>query len=83
MTNMMEISFIPMYKVVGPFLFIVTLALMVWGGFRLIINVCLQVFIIARYCGCVAAFWGSIVPFGRLPLQLHRLGDVRYGRYGW
>jgi hypothetical protein len=36
--DIIEMSFIPMYKVVGLFLFI-SLLLMVWGGFNLIIMV--------------------------------------------
>jgi hypothetical protein len=48
MRDIIGMSFILMYKVVVPFLFTISLMLMVWGIFRVIITVCLRVFIIAR-----------------------------------
>jgi hypothetical protein len=45
-------SFIPLYKVIGPLIFFVFLLLMVWGGFLLTITIILEVAIIMRYQGC-------------------------------
>jgi hypothetical protein len=71
--DIIEMSFILMYKVVGLFLFI-SLLLMVWGGFHLILMVWLKVAIITGYGGCrvwvFAAFWGDTIPTG-LSFQLY------------
>jgi hypothetical protein len=48
MIDIIGMTFIPMYMVVEPFLFFISLLLMVWGGFRFIITVCLRVAIITR-----------------------------------
>ncbi len=62
--DIIGMSFIPLYKVIGPFMFFVLLLLMVWGGFRLVIMVFLRVAIIMRYRGCriwvLATFWGTL-----------------------
>jgi hypothetical protein len=42
MIDIIELSFIPMYKVVGPLLFFMSLLLMVQEGFQLIFTVCLS-----------------------------------------
>jgi hypothetical protein len=39
MMDIIGMSFIPMYKVVGPFLFFMSPLLTVWGGFRLVMTV--------------------------------------------
>ncbi len=41
-----------MYNAICPFLFFMSLLLMVWGGFWLVIIVCLRVANIIRYQGC-------------------------------
>jgi hypothetical protein len=38
--------------VIGPFIFFVSLLLMVWGGIRLVVTIFLKVTIILRYKGC-------------------------------
>jgi hypothetical protein len=48
MIDFMGMSFISMYKVIGPFLFFKSLLLMVWGGFWLIVKVSLRVAITMR-----------------------------------
>jgi hypothetical protein len=57
-------SFFPLYKVVGPMIFFLSLLLLVWGGLRLIITVFLRVIIIVRCKGCgiwvLIAFWGTL-----------------------
>jgi hypothetical protein len=45
-------SFFPLYKVVGPMIFFLSLLLLVWGGLRLIITVFMRVIIIVRCKGC-------------------------------
>ncbi len=56
-----------MCKDMETFLFIVSLLLMAWRGFRLVIVICLRVFIIPKYrvfnIGLPAVFW-------RIPFQL-------------
>jgi hypothetical protein len=42
-------SFFPLYRVVRPMIFFLSLLLLVWGGLRLIITVLLRVVIIVRY----------------------------------
>jgi hypothetical protein len=74
MTEIKGMSFIPMYKV-----FFLSLLLMVWGGFCLVVTVCLRVAIITRNRACgvwvFAAFWGTHIPASSLSLQLARQGD--------
>jgi hypothetical protein len=40
-----------MYKEICPFFFM-SLLLMVWGGFWLIVTICLRIAIITTYWGC-------------------------------
>jgi hypothetical protein len=65
MIDIVGISFILLYKVIGPFIFFVSLLLMVRGGFWFIITIFLQVAIIMRYRGCgvwvLAVFSGTLV----------------------
>ncbi len=77
-TSMLDkvMSFIPMYKVIGSFLFFMSLLLMMKGGFQLfvmVVKVCLRVVIITKYCRC--GVWDSWPSGGHcsscgLPLQL-------------
>jgi hypothetical protein len=39
-------SFFPIYSVVGPLIFFLSLLLMVWGGLRLVVTIFLRVAII-------------------------------------
>jgi hypothetical protein len=52
LVDLVGMNFVPLYKVVGPMIFFLSLLLMVWGGPRLIITVFLRVVIIVRYRGC-------------------------------
>jgi hypothetical protein len=54
MINIIGMSFIPLYTVISPFIFFVSLLLMVWGGLRLVVTIFLKVAIILRYKGCGA-----------------------------
>ncbi len=60
--DLVGVSFFPLYKVVGPMIFFLSLLLLVWGGLRLIITIFLRLVIIVRYKGCgiwvLTAFWG-------------------------
>jgi hypothetical protein len=57
-------SFFPLYKVVGPMIFFLSLLLLIWGGLRLIITVFLRVIIIVKCKGSgiwvLTAFWGTL-----------------------
>jgi hypothetical protein len=80
-------SFFPLYKVVGPMIFL-SLLLLVWGGLRLFITVFLRVIIIMRCNGCgiwvLTAFWGTlfqlaISPFSWVDAAMEGVG-VRVGQ---
>jgi hypothetical protein len=62
--DLVGVSFFPLYKVVGPMIFFLSLLLLVWGGLRLIITIFLRLVIIVRYKGCgiwvLTAFWGTL-----------------------
>jgi hypothetical protein len=74
--DLVGMSFFPLYSVVGPLIFFLSLLLMVWGGLRLVVTIFLRVAIIMRHRGCgvwvLTAFWGTA---GCLPLQLDRKHD--------
>jgi hypothetical protein len=62
--DLVGVSFFPLYKVVGPMIFFLSLLPLVWGGLRLIITIFLRLVIIVRYKGCgiwvLTAFWGTL-----------------------
>jgi hypothetical protein len=66
-------SFFPLYSVVGPLIFFLSLLLMVWGGLRLIVTIFLRVIIIVRYGGCgvwvLTAFWGTLFQLAVSPFN--------------
>jgi hypothetical protein len=70
--DLMGASFFPLYKVVGPMIFFLSLLLLIWGGLRLIITVFLRVIIIVRCKGCgiwvLTAFWGTLFQLAISPL---------------
>jgi hypothetical protein len=73
MIDIIGMSFIPLYKVIGPFLSFVSLLLMIWGGLRRIVMMLLLVAIIMRYHGCgvwiLAAFLGTLLQLAVSPLN--------------
>ncbi len=73
MIDIIGMSFIPLYTVIGPFIFFVSLLLMVWGGLRLIVTIFLKVAIILKYRGCgvwlLAAFWGTLFQLAVSPFN--------------
>ncbi len=64
LVNLVGMSFFPLYSVVGPLIFFLSLLLMVWGGIQLVVTIFPRVIIIVRYRGCgvwvLKAFWGSL-----------------------
>ncbi len=71
--DLVGVSFFPLYKVVGPMIFFLSLLLLIWGGLRLIITVFLRVIIIVRYKGCgiwvLTAFWGTLFQLAVSPFK--------------
>ncbi len=81
-------SFFPLYRVVGPMIFFLSLTLLVWGGLRLMVTVLLRVIIIVRCKGCgiwvLTALWGTlfqlaISPFSWVDAAMEGVG-VRVGQ---
>ncbi len=52
MIDLIGVSIILEYQVVGPFLFFISLLLIIWEGFQLVINIGLVILIIAKDRGC-------------------------------
>jgi hypothetical protein len=73
LVDLVGMNFFPLYKVVGPMIFFLSLLLMVWGGLRLIVTVFLRVAIILRYRGCgvwvLTAFWGTLFQLAVSPFN--------------
>jgi hypothetical protein len=71
--DLIGMNFFPLYKVVRPMIFFLSLLLMAWGGLRLIITVFLRVAIIVRYRGCgvwvLTAFWGTLCQLAVSPFN--------------
>ncbi len=77
-------SFFPLYKVVGPMIFFLSLMLLVWGAFRLMVTVLIRVIVIVRYKGCgiwvLMALWGTlfelaISPFSWMDAAMEGVGE--------
>jgi hypothetical protein len=62
--DLVGINFFPLYRVIGPMIFFLSLLLLVWGGLCLIVTVFLRVAIIIRYRGCgvlvLTALWETL-----------------------
>ncbi len=62
--DLVGINFFPLYRVIGPMIFFLSLLLLVWGRLRLVVTVFLRVVIIVRYRGCgvwvLTTFWGTL-----------------------
>ncbi len=62
--DLVLVNFFPLYRVVGPMVFFLSLLLLVWGGLWLADTVFLRVVIIVQYKGCriwvLTAFWGTL-----------------------
>jgi hypothetical protein len=86
--DLVGVSFFPLYKVVGPMIFFLSLLLLVWGGLRLIITIFMRIVIIVRYKGCgiwvLTAFWGNLFqlavsPFNWIDASMEDVG-MKVGR---
>jgi hypothetical protein len=71
--DLVEINFFPLYRVIGPMIFFLSLLLLVWGALRLVVTVFLRVAIIIRYRGCgvwvLTAFWGTLFQLAVYPFN--------------
>jgi hypothetical protein len=71
--DLVGVKFFPLYRVVGPMVFFLSLLLLMWGGFRLAVTVFLRVAIIVRYKGCgiwvLTAFWGTLFQLAVSPFN--------------
>ncbi len=80
MTDIIGMSFIPLYKVVGPFLFILSMLMMVWGGSRLTVKIVLRVAtykVLWVWSLGVCRFLGDVVSASSLPIQLNQQSHGR------
>ncbi len=77
-------SFFPLYKVVGPMIFFLSLMLLVWGAFRLMVTILIRIIVIVRYKGCgiwvMTALWGTlfqlaISPFSWVDAAMEGVGE--------
>ncbi len=66
-------SFFPLYKVVGPMIFFLSLMLLVWGGLMLMVTVLVWVIVIVRCKGCgiwvLTALWGTLFQLAISPFS--------------
>ncbi len=81
-------SFFPLYRVVGPMIFFLSLMLLVWGGLRLVVKILVRIIVIVRCKGCglwvLTALWGTlfqlaISPFSWVEAAMEGVG-VRVGQ---
>ncbi len=80
-------SFFPLYRVMGPMIFFLSLMLLVWGGLRLIVTILARIVVILRCKGCglwvLTALRGTlfqlaISPFSWMDAAMEGVG-VRVG----
>jgi hypothetical protein len=66
-------SFFPLYKVVGPMIFFLSLVLLVWGAFRLMVTILIRIIVIVRCKGCgiwvMTALWGTLFQLAISPFS--------------
>jgi hypothetical protein len=66
-------SFFPLYIVVGPMIFFLSLMLLVWGTLRLLITILIRIIVIVRYKGCglwvMTALWGTLFQLAMSPFS--------------
>jgi hypothetical protein len=76
-------SFFPLYRVIGPMIFFLSLMLLVWGAFQLMITILIRVIVIVRYRGCSDSCVGDPVSASRVALQLGGRSDGGSRRASW
>jgi hypothetical protein len=78
------IKFFPLYKVIGTMIFFLSLMLLVWGAFRLMITILIRIIVIVRYRGCglwvLTAVWGTLFqlavsPFSWVDAAMGEVGE--------
>ncbi len=73
LVDLVGMSFFPLYSVVGPLIFFLSLLLMVWGGLRLVVTIFLRVTINVSYRGygvrVLTAFWGTLFQLAVPPFK--------------
>ncbi len=66
-------NFFPLYRVIGPMIFFVSLFLLVWGGLRLVVTVLARVIVLVKCKGCrlwvLTALWGTIFQLAISPFS--------------
>ncbi len=66
-------SFFPLYRVMGPMIFFLSLMLLVWGGLQLMVTVLVRVVAIVRCKGCgiwvLKALWGTLFQLAISPFS--------------
>ncbi len=71
--DLVGVNFFPLYRVVGPMVFFLSLLLLVRVGLRLAVTVFLRVALIVRYKGCgiwvMTAFWGTLFQLAVSPFN--------------
>ncbi len=86
--NIVGASFFPLYRVVGPMIFFLSLMLLVWGGLQLIVTILVRIVVIVRCKGCglwvLTALWGTLLqlaisPFSWMDTAMEGVG-VRVGQ---
>ncbi len=86
--DIVEAIFFPLYRVVGPMIFFLSLMLLVWGGLRLVVTILVRIIVIVRCKGCglwvLTALWGTlfqlaISPFSWVDAAMEGVG-VRVGQ---
>jgi hypothetical protein len=77
-------NFFPLYRVIGPMIFFVSLFLLFWGGLRLVVTGLARVIVIVRCKGCglwvLMALWGTlfqlaISPFSWMDEAMEGVGE--------
>ncbi len=80
--------FFPLYRVVGPMIFFLSLMLLVWGGLRLMVTILVRIVVTVRCKGCglwvLTALWETlfqlaISPFSWMDAAMEGVG-VRVGQ---
>ncbi len=67
--DLVGVNFFPLYRVVGPMVFFLSLLLLVWGGLRLIITVFLRVAVLGCGIWVLTAFWGTLFQLAVSPFN--------------
>jgi hypothetical protein len=66
-------SFFPLYRVVGPMIFFLSLLLLVWGGLRLVVTILVRIIVIVRCKGyglwVLTALWGTLFQLAISPFS--------------